>query len=328
MRHIAGAPQPPDRAYDADVLILALDRPAETIEAIESALGQRGVSLHVTVIDQGSHPANLELLAEYVACRPDVTLAALGENLGVAAGRNRAAAIGHGRIIVGLDNDAAFDTPDTLATAVLALDADPTLAAIGFRIIVAATGKDDLLAWGYPRQLLPRAAEAFDTVTFVGAGHAIRRTAWDDGGGYDEALFFCWEEFDFCLRAIAKGWRVRYQGDIVVRHKACPERRLDWAGGRWFLFVRNRLYIARKQGIGWVALVPRITAYIAKGLLNGLGAQTLRAVAAAARMDSGGRPKARKRQVRIYLTHVDRAHRGGAWRRMRGEVLVRLPGRA
>ncbi len=43
--------------------------------------------------------------------------------------------------------------------------------------------------------------------------------AWEQAGGYDAKLFFCWEEFDFCLRAIALGWRIRYRGDIVIRHK-------------------------------------------------------------------------------------------------------------
>ena len=88
----------------------------------------------------------------------------------------------------------------------------------------------------------------FDAVTFVGAGHAIRRAAWQDAGGYDEALFFCWEEYDFCLRAITRGWRIRYCGDLVVHHKASRARRVTWSGRRWFHFVRNRLYIERKYG--------------------------------------------------------------------------------
>ena len=326
MRHIAGAAEPPHADYDADVLILALDRPEETVAAIESALAQQGLRLHVTVLDQGSHPANLEALARHVGFRSDVTLASLGENIGIAAGRNRAAAMGHGRIIIGLDNDAVFDRPDTLVSAIRAIDADPRLGAIGFRIVVHATGADDLLAWGYPRQLLCRASEVFDSATFVGAGHAIRRAAWEEAGGYDETLFFCWEEFDFCLRAIAFGWNIRYHGDIVVRHKTAPERRLDWAGGRWFLFVRNRLYIARKHRTSWLGLVPRIAAYTAKGLRNGLGTETLRAIGAAVRMQPTREAVRGQREIRAYLNRVDSRHRGGAWRRIRGEVLVGLPG--
>jgi hypothetical protein len=62
-RHIAGAAGPPDGAYDADVVILSLDRAAETAAAIGSALAQTGVSRHVFIVDQGSRPETLARLA-------------------------------------------------------------------------------------------------------------------------------------------------------------------------------------------------------------------------------------------------------------------------
>lgn len=244
MRLIAGAPGAPEPRYDADVVILALDRPDETVAAIRSALGQTGVSRHLFVVDQGSRPEHLARLAQEIAGRPDATLMQLGSNQGVAGGRNRASGLGHGRAIIAIDNDAEFARDDTLARAVRALDEDATLAAIGFRVQVYATSADDLSSWGYPRPMLPRAADTFDAATYVGAGHAIRRAAWEDAGGYDEALFFCWEELDFCLRAIDRGWRIRYRGDIAVRHKVSPERREAWSGTRWFYFVRNRYMLS------------------------------------------------------------------------------------
>ncbi len=142
--------------------------------------------------------------------------------------------------------------PIPVARMVAALDAEPQLAAVGCRIVTHADGDDDLSSWGYPSSLLPRAGECFDTVTFVGAGHALRRAAWEQAGGYDDSLFFCWEEFDFCLRAIALGWWIRYHGDIVIRHKVSGERRVSWGGDRWFYFVRNRLHIRTQT---WAGLV-------------------------------------------------------------------------
>ena len=118
-----------------------------------------------------------------------------------------------------------------------ALDAEPDLAAIACRILVHATGADDLSSWGYPPSLLPRAAESFDATTFVGAGHALRRADFEAAGGYDDALFFCWEEYDWRLRAINMGRRIRYRGDIAVRHKVSREHRFTWSGTRWFHFV-------------------------------------------------------------------------------------------
>jgi GT2 family glycosyltransferase len=319
---VTGRPQAP---YDADILILALDRAEETVAAIGSALAQTGVSRRVIVVDQGSAAPALARIEAAVAGWADATLVSAGRNLGVAGGRNLAASLGQGRVLVALDNDAEFADTTTVARSVAVLDAAPALGAIGFRIVVFATGADDMSSWGYPQALLSRAGLMFEATTFVGAGHAIRRAAWDAAGGYDEALFFCWEELDFCLRAVALGWRVVYRGDLVVRHKISPERRVDWSSERWFYFVRNRIYIARKWNTQWIALVARIAAYVMKGLRNGMLWQTLRAIVAAGRMKVTRRTMSPA--MRDYLIQHDVAHRGRWHERLRCEVLAHLPGR-
>ena len=91
MYHLAGAPSAPDGGYDADIVILSLDRADETIAAIASSLAQRGCTRHVWVVDQGSSMASLRRLIAAVAGREDATLVALSRNHGVAGGRN------HGR---------------------------------------------------------------------------------------------------------------------------------------------------------------------------------------------------------------------------------------
>lgn len=326
MRHVAGARRPPWAAYDADVVILALDRAEETVAAIRSALRQKGVSRYVIVVDQGSRPESLARLAEAVHGRSDATLVALDHNHGVPGGRNLGTALGHGRFIAGLDNDAEFDAPDTLARMAGAFDADPDLAALGCRIVVDATGDDDLSSWGYPAALLASTRETFEAATFVGAGHAIRRAAWDDAGGYDARLFFCWEEYDFCLRAIGRFWRVRYRGDIVVRHKVSPERRVAWSGDRWFHFVRNRIYIGRKCGESWLRLAPRMAGYCVKAARNGCLRDTPRAIWAAFRMAWGVAHNPLHPVARDYLYRADTVWRGNLLTRLRREVMAALPG--
>ena len=322
MRHIAGAAGPPPRAYDADVVILALGRAEETIEAIGSALAQEHVTRHVFVVDQGSRAEDLARLTAAIASRQDATLVALDTNHGVPGGRNRGIALGHGRVIAAIDNDAEFAEPCSLARLVAALDADPGVAAVACRIVSYETDEDDVSSWGYPVGLLSRSAECFDVTTFVGAGHAIRRTAWDACGGYDEALFFCWEELDFCLRAIACGWRICYRGDIAIRHKVSPERRFRWSAERWRYYVRNRLYIERKWGASWLDLAPRYAGYLLKGARNGLLRQTLRAFPAAVRLSAALPVKRLPEQALAYLRKNDAAYRGARWR----EALRLLPG--
>ena len=129
------------------------------------------------------------------------------------------------------------------------------------------------------------------------------------------------------LRAIARGWRIRYRGDIAVRHKVSGQHRFAWSGTRWFYFVRNRLYIGRKMGASWAALAPRYLGYLLKGLRNGVAGQTLRALPAAIRLSRGVVPIAMPDAARDYIAANDAAHRGSTLRRVRTEVLAALPGK-
>jgi GT2 family glycosyltransferase len=139
-------------------------------------------------------------------------------------------------------------------------------------------------------------------------------------------LFFCWEEYDFCLRAITRFWRVRYRGDIVIRHKVSPERRVSWAGDRWFHFVRNRIYIGRKNGQSWLELLPRMAGYCVKGARNGWTRDTLRALWAAFGMARRVSHTTLPPVSRDYLYRTDFVWRGGMLTRLRREVLATLPG--
>lgn len=295
--------------YDADIIILALNRPGETLEAIASALGQQGGRFRLFVLDQGSAPESLSRFAEALGECADATLVASARNLGVAGGRNLASSFGNARVIVSLDNDAVFADPHVVARAVAAFDAAGELGAIGFRIVRHDTGDDDVSSWGYPAALLRRAGEAFDSVTFVGAGHAIRRAAWEQAGGYDDKLFFCWEEYDFCLRAIEAGWRIRYRGDIAVRHRVAPEARVNWNATRWFYFIRNRLYIGHKTGDGSVALAARFTVYLLRSLRQGAAYQALRALPAAIGLAANAPRQRLSVATRAYLRRNDASHR-------------------
>lgn len=273
-----------DVPVDVDVIILSWNRPDDVADAIASALEQKAVTRRVLVVDQGSDRPNIERLERFIEGQPDVALKRLQKNTGVAGGRNIASSMGSGRHIVALDSDAIFGDAFALARAVRHLDANPDLAAIGFRIENYFTGKNDDTSWDYPGR---RPDERFFSTRFIGAGHAIRRAAFRAAGGYDARLFFCQEELDLSYRMLNLGYRIEYFPDVKVRHKVSPDHRVAWERGRYFFTVRNALYTSYKYGTPFSRLGLGAAAFLARGVVNGVGLSALRGLGAAIGMCAG-----------------------------------------
>jgi GT2 family glycosyltransferase len=313
-----------DRDYDVDVIILSLNRIKETLEAVDSACAQTGLSVAIHIVDQASAVENLARLTAHVEGRPDITLISLKTNIGVPGGRNIAARSGRAPFIVALDNDAEFATPQTVLQAVETLRGDPQLGAIGFRIVNYATDADDETSWGYPVLDWERRHLEFPATNFVGAGHALRRQAFEEAGGYDERLFFIGEELELGLKMLNLGYRIRYVGSIVVRHKVTGEERIGWQEGRYFFTARNRIYLALKSGMGPGRLLQIAGGMALGGLRRRRPIEVLRALAAgvvlyaalpvALRTQSVSRLKP---ETAALADTLNQRHRYGLWERMR-----------
>ena len=314
--------------YDADIIILSINRLNHTLAAVRSALSQKQVNTRIAVLDQGSSDEALTTLREEFQGCPTVRLFKAAQNLGVGGGRNFLTSIGEGRIIVGLDNDAVFANEYVLKNALKLFDEEPRLGALGFHILSRDGSQTDEPCWGYPNTLKIRSNQRFLTTTFVGAGHAIRRTTWDEAGDYDSSLFFTWEEYDFCLRAIAQNWDIMYDGSLCVYHDAATEERIRWSEGRQKLFVRNRLIIARKWKQNWLALLPRIIAYTINCAANRQLRSTLAGIFDAIGHDKNLPKQKMTARMRDYLLKNEEQHRGSLYRRFRTEVLKPLQGSA
>jgi N-acetylglucosaminyl-diphospho-decaprenol L-rhamnosyltransferase len=57
------------------------------------------------------------------------------------------------------------------------------------------------------------------TVCANGAAMLVRRSMYEELGGFDETFFMEWEDLDLCWRAWMNGWRTIYVPHATVRHR-------------------------------------------------------------------------------------------------------------
>lgn len=314
---------------DIDVVILSLDRPQETAAAVGSAVSQIGVRVHVVVVDQGSRPENIESIRGY--CKElgnQVTLVEAGRNLGVPGGRDLGIRAGSARVVFCMDNDATFANTRVLERVVHLMDAEPNLGAVALRVLERDSDSTDELTWVFPGR---SDREEADVTRFVGCAHAIRRLAYEAAGGYDQTLFFYWEELDLSYRLINRGFRIRYVPSLRVRHWVSPEARVEWNRDRYRRMVCNGIRVrARYTGI-FRALIVYGVGYLIRGARNGLFGQAVGglrdAIGALFNPAEMRRFESLSVDARRYIRDNDIRHRGRLVMRMRREVWARLPGR-
>jgi len=315
-----------------DVIILSWNRASDTIEMVASVLRQRENRFHIWIVDQGSDSDELRLLRDYVAPHGAVTLHELSRNVGVAAGRNIASRLGSAPFIVSLDNDALLDGDDCFGQILDRFARDEEVAVLSFRILNYYTGLDDPLSWAYPQKLRSLSDQEFEAISFNGGGHAIRREAFEAVGGYDDSLFFYWEELDLVMRLVNRGRRIVYFPTVRLLHKVSPERRERWSDTRYYYLVRNRLYVGFKYDRSLRRFLLLAGGYLFKGFFNGLYRAPVTGAIDAIRMCRSLRQNGSSAQLplsptaRRMVEQYNRHHRGSLVQRLRREVFVRLPG--
>jgi len=159
---------------------------------------------------------------------PAVRLIRSEDRLSFAAACNRGAEAGEGEVVVLLNND-VYCRPDWLERLVAPLEAEPQTGSVACLLVqpgeqaIDSVGlcADHTLA-GFPRLAgLPvaRGGDARPRLAGpAGAAGAYRRTAWDQVGGLDEAIFAYAEDLDLALRLRAAGWGAAVAPEAVGMH--------------------------------------------------------------------------------------------------------------
>jgi N-acetylglucosaminyl-diphospho-decaprenol L-rhamnosyltransferase len=220
--------------------------------ALESLRAQTQ-EVDVVVVDNGSTDGSDRMVA---ARFPEVTLLALGENLGFGRALNRAIAAHPAEQVILFNNDAAAEPRfvealvdglgagvDSVA-GVLVQERDPGLIdSAGVIADRTLMGFDHL--HGEP---FAAAAGGPDPLGPTGGAALYRREALAAVGGFDEQIFLYYEDLDLALRLAARGGRCRLAGEARALHAYSASLGAA-SGAKYARTGWSRGYMLRRYGV-------------------------------------------------------------------------------
>ncbi len=217
-------------------VVVTYRTPAELAAALASLRAQTRPPDEIIVVDNGAAdgtplPAMDELDGARIL-RP-------GHNVGYGAGCNAAAAQAKGDELLFLNADVVL-TAEACAELSDRLTADANVAVVGPRIYsggrlqqsarafpslrTGVLGRRSVLtrllvrARRYPAELRPAYGGGGQVDWVSGACMLVRRSSFDEIGGFDEGYWMYWEDADLCRRIADSGGRVYFEPAAIVHH--------------------------------------------------------------------------------------------------------------
>lgn len=178
------------------------------------------------------------------ACIPNAQVAINAANVGFSANCNAGAARALGDVLLFVNQDVYGVNGWTNGwdAALARAFEDEQVGIVGARLLFP-NGKIQSAGGGFDARCQPyhpfincanphhwEVSEARDCEWVTGAALAIRRSLWEQVGGFDEGFtrgYF--EDVDLCLRVRAAGCRVRYEPNVTFVHRAGSS-----GGSAWF----------------------------------------------------------------------------------------------
>lgn len=216
--------------YKSRVLVSAL---------VESLLSRNlPKETEIIVVDNNSQDNSVELLRSDF---PEITVIANKENVGLAAGVNKAIQHSKSDYYLILNPDMVAQ-PDAVQNLVSFMERNPNVGIAGGKLISPNGELQDSCfrfytpaVIFYRRSFLGRTSfgkkavsdflmEDFDHLTvkdvdwLMGACLIVRKEALQEVGGMDEQYFMYFEDVDWCRRMWDAGWRVTYVPQAVFSH--------------------------------------------------------------------------------------------------------------
>lgn len=195
-------------------------------------------SCEIIIVDNASQDGSVEMIRQKF---PAVKLIVNQQNVGFASANNYAVRLSQGRFLLFLNPDTIVP-PMTLDLLAGYAETHPRAGVIGPRLLnpdgtlqrscwrgfpgLRLAASDALYLWKLkwlPSELmgeysLKELQTPRDVDHLLGASLMVRRATWMEVGPYDENYFLFFEETDWCLRAQAMGWEVKYYPQASIVH--------------------------------------------------------------------------------------------------------------
>jgi GT2 family glycosyltransferase len=217
------------------VVILSYNRCKEvliTIDKLKSLPAMLSFKLEIIVVDNASAD---DTSTQVQRLHPDVTLITKPVNNGV-AGWNEGFKVAKGKYFFVLDDDSHIHSG--LESALRFMQANPETG------ILAAQITDEQLLMDKHLDLEDAWKDGEDIAGFIGCGAIISRHLYDKIGGYAEWIYVYTHEFEYAIRCLEAGFRVRFFANCLVIHRVSNINR---SNKRMRIFAtRNELAIVYK----------------------------------------------------------------------------------
>lgn len=293
------------------VLVLTRNRLAALRNCVHSVLRQQHRDVEILILDDASEheDTGATLAAELADGR--IRHWQAPASLGVAGGRNFLMAQARGEYLIFIDDDAVFVGNQVLDQICQVFEREPAVGIIAFKITNISDGKATALV-PLRRSAIARNPQLIEQRTFVpsfiGAGHAIRKSIINELGGYRPDMVFGGEEWDLAYRTIRAGYHIRYEPSIEVNHY--PKTSVvgvakNYGTSEVYYQFRNHVYLAYRY-LPWHYAIPYCGAWLFRCALRCFHDESffdfLRGALAAPRFLRGVKREVLDRNALRYLT--------------------------
>jgi len=226
-----------EKNYLISLILITYNRINVLIDCIDAINTQTYQSLEIILVDNSSSDGTSEIINNKY---PDIKLIQAEKNLGVPGARNLAINYAHGDLLVFIDDDCIIKDRQFFEQLNRYFVEKKDVAILTFKIVNYFTNKVNRLE--FPHRDKSLVEQEFETSYFLGTANAIRREVFELTGVLFADYFYGFEEIDFSMRALERGFRLFYSPQFVVYHKTSPEARPSWRSV--YYFTRNRIWFA------------------------------------------------------------------------------------